>query len=79
MILRHKIHQKTTLIYYIVYHAIGKNINSIQSKIAVFLPTQEILLLDIEIRTPLKMKSGNILSINLTSISKFLSHRDSLV
>ena len=27
MILHHKIHQKTTLIYYIVYHIIGKNIN----------------------------------------------------
>ena len=36
MILRHKIHQKTTLIYYIVYHAIGKNINSIQNEIVVF-------------------------------------------
>ena len=33
MILHHKIHQKTTLIYYIVYHAIGKNINSIQREI----------------------------------------------
>ena len=33
MILHHKIHQKTTLIYYIVYHAIGKNINSIQNEI----------------------------------------------
>ena len=31
----HKIHQKTTLIYYIVYHAIGKNINSIQNEIVV--------------------------------------------
>ena len=35
MILHHKIHQKTTLIYYIVYHAIGKNINSIQNEIVV--------------------------------------------
>ena len=35
MILHHKIHQKTTLIYYIVYHAIGKNINSIQNEIDV--------------------------------------------
>ena len=33
MILHHKIHQKTTLIYYVVYHAIGKNINSIQNEI----------------------------------------------
>ena len=33
MILHHKIHQKTTLIYYIVYHAIGKNINSIQGEV----------------------------------------------
>ena len=33
MILHHKIHQKTTVIYYIVYHAIGKNINSIQNEI----------------------------------------------
>ena len=30
MILHHKIHQKTTLIYYIVYHVIGNNINGIQ-------------------------------------------------
>ena len=35
MILHHKIHQKTTLIYYVVYHAIGKNINSIQNEIVV--------------------------------------------
>ena len=35
MILRHKIHQKTTLIYYIVYHVIGNNINSIQNEIVV--------------------------------------------
>lgn len=35
MILHHKIHQKTTLIYYIVYHAIGKNINNIQNEIVV--------------------------------------------
>ena len=33
MLLRHKIHQKSTLIYYIVYHIIGKNINSIQNEI----------------------------------------------
>ena len=31
MILHHKIHQKTTLIYYIVYHIIGKNINTFRA------------------------------------------------
>lgn len=34
-----------------------------KTKLLHFLPTQEILLLDIEIRTPSKMKSGKILSI----------------
>ena len=44
-------------------HFIGKNINSIRLNHFTFLPTQKRLLLDIESRTPSKMKSGKILSI----------------
>ena len=63
MILHYKIYQKLRYIYYIVYYIIGKNINNIQSKSMHFLPEREILLLDIENRTPSKMKPGKVLSI----------------
>ena len=44
-------------------HIIGKNINAFKARFLLFLPKKEILLLDIESRTPSKMKSGKILSI----------------
>ena len=46
------VHQKTTLIYYIVYHIIGKISATFKAKAMRFLPSQEILLLDIESWTP---------------------------
>ena len=47
------------LIYYIIYHIIGKNINMFSVSI-IFLAVVRILFLNIENRAPSKMKSGNI-------------------
>ena len=72
MILRHKIYPKNyvDLLHSIPCHRPKISI-AFKTKLLHILPTQEMLLLDIEIRTPSKMESGKILSINLTSISKF--------
>ena len=56
-------HVNATEVIFCFNHIIGKNINGIRLNRFTFLPTQEILLLDIESRTPSKMKSDKILSI----------------